>query len=229
METVDITIERRATSGKGPARRLRMAGKVPAILYGRKRDTTSVSVSALEFERKLAHLEGSHLIRLVADENDREIHERMALLREAQRHPVSGELLHVDFMEVDLTERQQVSVTLHFVAKAAGTVAGGILQPILREIEVECLPTEIPDFIEVDVSPLGIHEAVHLRDIVLPAGVTPVDDPAQTVVTVLPPTIETKPVTEAAEALAAAPAEGAAAPAAQPEAAAPAKKGGGEG
>ena len=108
-------------------------------------------------------------------------------------------------------------------------VLGGILQPILREIEVECLPTEIPEFIEVDVSPLVIHEAVHVSAITLPAGVTPVGDPTRTVVTVVPPTIEEAKPAEAAEAAPAegAPAEGAAAaPAAE---APPAKKGGGEG
>jgi large subunit ribosomal protein L25 len=130
-------------------------------------------------------------------------------------------------------------VPLRFVGKAAGVVDGGILQPILREIEVECLPTEIPDFIEVDVSPLGIHEAVHLADVQLPAGITLISDPTQTVVTVLPPTVEeAKPAAEAAEAVPVegAPVEGAAPAAAAPAAGAPAagvetkgKKGGGEG
>jgi large subunit ribosomal protein L25 len=153
------------------------------------------------------------------------------LLREVQLHPVTGAVLHADFYEVDLTERLVVSVALRFVGKATGVVDGGILQPILREIEVECLPTEIPDHIEVDVSHLGIHEAVHLRDVKLPEGVTLVGDPTQTLVTVLPPTVEeAKPAAEAA----AAPVEGApteAAPAAAPaEGAGEAKgkKGGGE-
>ena len=75
----------------------------------------------------------------------------MVLVREMQLHPVSGLVLHADFYEVDLTERLTVSVPLHFVGKAVGVVNGGILQPILREIEVECLPTEIPEFIEIDV------------------------------------------------------------------------------
>ena len=231
MDAVEITIERRDGTGKGSNRRLRRSGVVPAVFYGPKRSTVHINVNAAEFEKKLLHLEGSHLIRLLHGNGDAELHDKMALLREKQVHPVSGLVLHADFYEVDLTERLVVSVPLHFIGKAAGVVVGGILQPILREIEVECLPTEIPEFIEVDVSPLGIHEAVHVSAITLPAGVTPVGDPSRTVVTVVPPTIEeAKPAEAAVEGAPAegAPAEGAAAAAPAAEAA-PAKKGGGEG
>ena len=233
METVDITIDRRSGNGKGASRRLRRSGIIPGILYGPKRDTVSIGIGAGEFEEKLTHLEGSHLIRLLHTGGDAELNEKMVLLREVQRHPVSGAILHADFIEVDLTERLTVSVPLRFTGKAAGVVAGGILQPVLRELEVECLPTEIPEFIEVDVSPLQIHETIHVSALQLPEGVTAVADPAQTLVTVLPPTVEEVKPAEAAEgaegavaAEGAAPAEGAAAPAAKP--AAGAKKGGGE-
>ena len=213
METVEITIQRRTAGRKGAARKLRSAGHVPAVLYGPKRPAAHVSVEALQFERRLAHLEGSHLIRLVhADAADTELHDRMVLLREMQRHPVTGRVLHADFYEVDLTERLAVSVPLHFTGKAVGVVAGGILQPILREIEVECLPTEIPEFIEIDVTPLGIHDAIHLAEVKLPEGVQALGEATQTLVTVLPPTVETKPA-EAAEGAAEVPAGEGAAPA----------------
>lgn len=228
METVEINIERRAAQGKGAARRLRVSGKVPGVLYGPKRTTTAIMVGAEEFERKLTHLEGAHLIRLLhADGSDPELHDRMVLVREMQLHPLSGRALHADFYEVDLTERLTVSVTIHFVGKPVGVVNGGILQPILREVAVECLPTEIPDFIEVDVSALDIHDAIHVSEVKLPEGVVSVGEGTRTVVTVLPPSIETKPGEVAAEGAAAAPAvEGAPAAAAAPEGApAPAKKG----
>jgi len=194
METVEIVVSRRTATGKGPMRRLRRQGLVPGVLYGPKRAVAHVSTAADELERRLAPLEGSHLIRLKhADGTDAELHERMVLLRETQRHPVTGRILHADFYEVDLTERLTVAVPLHFTGKAVGVVAGGILQPVLREVEVECLPTEIPEFIGVDVSGLGIHDAVHIADLALPDGVTAMGEPTQTVVTVLPPTVETKP------------------------------------
>lgn len=225
METVEITIERRAEHGKGAAHRLRARGKVPAILYGPRRTTTAITVSADEFERKLTHLEGAHLIRLVHPGGaEVDLHERMVLVREMQVHPVSGRALHADFYEVDLTERLTVAVTLHFVGKAVGIVNGGILQPILRELEVECLPTEIPDFIEVDVSGLDIHDAIHVEQIALPEGVISVGDPARTIVTVLPPSIEAKPEAPvAAEAVPAGEAAPAAAEGAAPKAAVPKK------
>lgn len=195
METVEITIERRTETGKGPMRRLRAAGKVPAILYGPNRETTTIVCSHEQIERRLAHLEGSHLIRLVnangAAEGD--LHERMVLVRDMQRHPVTNYVLHADFFEVDLTERLLVSVPLHFVGKAVGVVAGGILQPVLREVEIECLPTEIPEFVEVDVSQLGIHDAIHAGDLKLPEGTSIAGEATQTVVTVLPPTVEAGP------------------------------------
>ena len=226
METVEITIERRAEQGKGAMRRLRAEGRVPGILYGPKRTTTSITVAAEEFEKKVVHLEGAHLIRLVhAGANDAELHEKMVLVREMQLHPVSGRALHADFYEVDLTERLTVEVTIHFVGKAVGVVNGGILQPILREIEVECLPTEIPDFFEVDVTALDIHDAVHASDLTLPEGVSLVGDPTRTIVTVLPPSIEAKPGEVAAEGAApATPEAGAAAPAAPEAEAKPGKK-----
>jgi large subunit ribosomal protein L25 len=233
MDMVEITIERRTGRRKGAARKARRTGDVPAIFYGPKRSTVSVTMKSEEFEKKLAHLEGSHLIRLLHGGQDPDLHDKAVLLREVQLHPVSGAVLHADFFEVDLTERLTVSVALHFVGKAAGVTDGGILQPIQREIEVECLPTEIPQYIEVDVTPLGIHEAVHLGEVKLPEGVTAVGDPSQALVTVLPPTVEEAKPTEAAEA---APTEGAAPEAAAAPAAgegAPAegkgKKGGGEG
>lgn len=232
MDNVEISVARRTGDGKGTARRLRRAGSVPAVLYGPKRTTTSVAVPSAEFEKKVAHLEGSHLIRLLSA-GDTELNDRMVLVREIQRHPVTGLALHADFYEVDLTERLAVSVPLRFVGKAEGVVTGGILQPVLREVEVECLPTEIPEFIEVDVTHLGIHDAVHARELKLPEGVEYKGDPGLTLVTVLPPTVEEKkpevaPVEGAP--VEGAPAEGAAAaPAAEAPAASGGKKGGGEG
>jgi large subunit ribosomal protein L25 len=234
MKTVEVNIGPRTGGGKGSARKLRRAGVIPAVLYGPKRQsTTTVAVQAEEFDRKLSHLEGSHLIRLLADGGkDGELHDRMVLVREIQRHPVTADVLHADFYEVDLTERLTVSVPLHFIGKAAGVVAGGILQPVMREVQVECLPTEIPEFLEVDVSALGIHEAVHMGELHLPEGVTPVGDQSQPVVTVLPPTVEeAKPAAEAAEVPAgeAPPAEAGAPAAPAAEAPAGGKRGGGEG
>src|SRR6185295_75077 len=110
MDMVDISVERRTSGGKGAARKARRAGTIPAIFYGPKRTTVPVTVKRDEFDKKLAHLEGSHLIRLLNPAQDPDLHDKAVLLREVQLHPVSGAVLHADFLEVDLTERLTVSV-----------------------------------------------------------------------------------------------------------------------
>ncbi len=123
--------------------------------------------------------------------------DKVALVKDMQFHPVSGEILHADFYEVDLTATIQVNVPLHFVGKAAGVVRGGILQPVVREIEVECLPLDIPEYFNVDVSQLDIGDAIHIEELAMPTGVTAIYDSNFTLVTVVPPTVEEAPAAEA--------------------------------
>lgn len=196
METIELEIEPRCGAGKGAARAMRRRGKVPCILYGAKRSATLVTVDAKEFETKVGRLEGSHLIRLNAASD--QLGGRLVLVKELQRHPMSRLLLHADLYEVDLTAKLRLRVALHFVGRAAGVELGGILQPIRREIEVLCLPTEIPDFIEVDVTSLGIHDAVHISDLKAPGGIEIPFDTDEALVTVLPPVVEEVKVAEVA-------------------------------
>jgi len=220
METVELEAEVRTGGGKGVARRLRRTGKAPAIFYGPKRATTPIAIDSKEFALKVSALEGSHLIRFrgaVADLAD-----KVALVKEAQYHPVTGALLHADFYEVDMAAKLRVRVPLHFTGKAAGVAFGGILQPVQRDVEVECLPLDIPEFIDVDVTPLNIHDAIHVSELQAPPGVAIIFDSDATLVTVLPPTVEEVKPAEAAVAEAGAEAAPAA-EAAKPEAE---KKGG---
>lgn len=188
MEEIVLNVEARTERGKGAARRLRQSGKVPAVFYGPKSGATPIAIDRKDFAAHVANLEGSHLIRFHS--NAAELQQRVALVREVQHHPVDERLLHVDFYEVDLTQRLKVTVPLHFVGRAKGVAEGGILQPIVREMEVECLPTDIPQYIEVDVTALDIHDAVHFADVQMPANVTAVFDANEAVVSVLPPTVE---------------------------------------
>jgi large subunit ribosomal protein L25 len=189
METVDISASMRARKGKAASRRLRREGRVPSTFYGPKRSAISLELDAKEFASKVSDLEGSHLIRLSSQAP--ELSGRVALVREVQHHPVSGAVLHADLYEVDLAKKLSIKVPLHFVGKAIGvTQQGGILQPILREVEVECLPMDIPDYIEVDVSALGIHDTLHVGDLQAPAGAALRYETNDAVVTVLAPTVE---------------------------------------
>jgi len=210
METVELTAAPRVARGKSASRQLRRTGKAPAVFYGPKRGSTPIAIDSKEFLQKISALEGSHLIRFQSDAA--EIANTMALVKETQYHPVTGAVLHADFYEVDMTEKIHVRVPLHFTGKAAGVALGGILQPVQRDVEVECLPGDIPEFIAVDVSALNIHDAIHVSELQAPTGVRVCYETDTTLVTVLPPTVEEVKVEEAV------PAEGAA-----PEAAAPAE------
>lgn len=207
MRSVELQAEIRSGSGKEKARALRKSGKCPAVFYGPKREAVSIAFDSREFFLKISSLEGSHLIKLTSTSS--ELSDKMTLIKETQLHPVSGAVLHADFYEVDMTAKLRVPVPLHFVGKPEGVILGGILQPVRREIEVECLPTDIPEYIEVDVTALNIHDAVHVSQLTVPQGVTAVfdEDDDFAVVTVVPPTVEA-PAGAAAEEAAAAPAEG---------------------
>jgi large subunit ribosomal protein L25 len=209
METVTLSVELRQGTGKEKAGRLRREGKVPGVFYGPGKATAALCIDAREFRLKLAGLEGSQLIQFVSPLP--ELSEELALLKEVQHHPVTNEVLHIDFYAVDVTKPIEATVPLHFIGKAEGVTAGGILQPLCREITVECLPRDIPQFIAVEVSKLAIHQSIYIEELVLPAGAKAVYDTNVPVVTVLPPiAVETKPAEAAAEAAAptAAPATG---------------------
>lgn len=206
METLEIQVEARDKQRKRDAKRLLRNGKIPGVLYGPKTAAVALALDQREFSSRIAGLEGSHLVRLKSASAS--LAEKVALVKDMQYHPISGNVIHADLYEVDLTARITVHVPLHFVGKAAGVVRGGILQPIIREIEVECLPLDIPEFFNVDVSALDIGDSVHIEDLTMPEGVTAVSEAGQALVAVVPPTVEEAPV-------AAEPAEGAV-PAAAP-------------
>jgi large subunit ribosomal protein L25 len=210
METIEINVEAREGRGKGAARSIRREGGLPGTLYGRKRSALPVVVNAKEFDTRVAALEGSHLVRILSTNPD--INGSLALVKEVQRDPVSRSLLHADLYEVDMDAKLRIPIPLHFVGRAEGVELGGILQPIRREVEVICLPASIPEFIEVDVSPLGFHDAIHVSELEVPNGVEIPYDSDFALVTVLPPVVEE--VKVATEEAAAVPTEGVAAPAA---------------
>jgi len=194
-----LSVEVRNDTGKGLARRLRREGRVPAVLYGHGKATVSLDLDAraLEDLLKTSHAGLNTLIDL---EGDKEINGRVVLVKELQRHPVAGTLVHADFFEIDTTELIHVSVPIRLEGSSAGVQLGGVLEHTMREIELACLPTAIPDSIEVDVSHLEIDEAVHVSDLVLPEGVETSLDPSLSVAHVAVPKIEEEPVVDEAAA-----------------------------
>jgi large subunit ribosomal protein L25 len=208
METVDLACEKREVRPKGLVNRLRRQGRVPGILYGNLSAATPVAIAAVELNARVSAAARQRLIRLKSA--SAELDGKHVILKQVQRTPVKGEILHVDFLEVDLNKALRVNVPLRFTGRPAGAIDGGILQPLEREVMVECLPLEIPASVDVDVSPLGIHEVLHVSALKFTGNVRPIFDTDFPIVTVLPPTVAEAPTPAEAAPEAAAPAEGAA-------------------
>ncbi|HXV87057.1 MAG TPA: 50S ribosomal protein L25 [Gemmatimonadales bacterium] len=192
--TIAISAERRTGSGKGGARQLRMQGKVPAIIYGQGRNAESVSLVARELELALmGHGSGSTIVDLTVDGETVK-----TLIREIQRHPVKASILHVDFYEIHAGQKIKAEVPIHLVGVPEGVRnAGGVLDQVLRTLQVEVLPEHMPEHIDVDVTHLNIGKSVHVADIRV-EGVTVLSDAAATICTVVPPRTEEAPPVAAA-------------------------------
>ena len=170
----ELLAEFRADQGKGASRRLRRDGKVPAILYGGHSDARSLSLShqklliLLDQERFYSTI----LSLKVGDET------QPAILKDVQRHPFKNAILHIDFQRVEDNEKIRISIPLHFKGEAVSPgvkTQGGIVSHMRTQVEVTCLPKDLPEFIEVDLSNLSLNESIHLSQLPLPAGVQLVD------------------------------------------------------
>jgi len=165
----EFVAESRGQSGKSAARRVRRAGSVPAVIYGGHGEPQMLLLSHNEVIKHLAHeAVYSHVLDVSVDGNVEKV-----VLKAVQRHPAKFQILHMDFLRVDMSEMLKVHVPLHFVNEAVsvGGKKGGIVTHVMVDVEVSCLPAALPDYIEVDLSGLDVGESLHLSDIVLPAGV----------------------------------------------------------
>ncbi len=186
MGDVKLAIEARETRGKGSARRLRQRGFALGVVYGGGREATSIVFDSAVFERLLETSHGG-VNTLIDLEGDSAASGRTVIAKELQREPVRGELVHVDFFEVDLKAKIEVEVPIHLVGTPAGVVLGGVLDQQLREVALLCMPDSIPDDIEFDVSGLELGDSLHISDLKVPAGVEFHIDEVLTVATVLVP------------------------------------------
>jgi large subunit ribosomal protein L25 len=206
MSETALVVDSRTATGKGAVRKLRAAGRIPAILYGQGKESVPLAIDPRALE-KVLRAGGANALLDLPVEGRPELGSPVALVKELQRHPIRGTIVHADLYQVDLTRTVEVEVPVHLVGKAKGIDFGGILEHSLREIALECLPRSIPASIEVDVSNMEVGDVIHVRDLVLPPGVSLVSDPDLGVVHVaLPAAEEEAPVAAAAEGAAAAPA-----------------------
>jgi large subunit ribosomal protein L25 len=187
-QSTKLSISPREPEGSRATRRLRRTGRVPGILYGGDGEPMTFSVDARELRHALA---ARGAVLEVVDEGNA----IPAILKSAQYHPVRGETMHVDLLRVNLSVAIAAVVPLELVGAedAPGAKEGGVLEQITRELNIEALPTEIPESITYDVSGMEINDTVTLSQVAVPAGITLLDDPEETVVaTLTPPRLETE-------------------------------------
>ncbi len=206
MEEIRIKAETRTERGKGPARKLRSQGTIPAILYGRDVQPVALTISSKDWRRLETHARSNAVIKMELTEGG-SAQERPVMIKNVQKGPVDQKVLHIDFLQISMERAVQVEVPIHLVGTAAGVVNGGVVEQHLRTVMIESLPGQIPERIDVDISALEIGDSIHVREISMP-GVKLLDPPEVAVVGITPPEAEEKveaaaPVAEEAAAAAA--------------------------
>ncbi len=185
---VKLAAERRTAVGRSAVRKLKAQGAVPAIIYGAKDKPEALQVSRREINAMLSHASGENILVELEVKGSAN---RLALVQEVQHAPVSGDVLHIDFHAVSMDEVIEADVPLEPTGIANGVKNfGGLLEQSVRSLSIECLPRDLPDVISVDVSALNIGDAIHVKDIPLPQGVTTRVPADLTVISVLAPTVE---------------------------------------
>lgn len=198
MNKITLQVEQRKETGKGPARRLRAAGKAPAIFYGRKSEPIKLSIPVHEFRKAMDDAGSNPLFDLRISDAGKTV-SRSAMLKERQIRPVNGDIVHLDFQEVLMDESIEVTVPLEFEGKPVGLDKGGEFHIISRELRISCLPGDIPNVITVDVSDLDLGNTIHAGDITLPSGSSAISESTIALAAVTVPKKEEEAEAEAEE------------------------------
>ena len=175
MSKLVIAARNRESKGSGAACKIRRAGRIPAVLYGRSGKALSIDVDALGFANGIKTISASTIVKVEVEGKSYD-----AFVKDTQRNMVDGSILHVDFYEVESDTVVRARVSIHLKGNPAGVREGGLLETPLQQIEVECLPKDLPERIEMDISGLGVNQYIYVRNIPLASGVrvlTPADQP----------------------------------------------------
>lgn len=190
MDEIKLDVQIRNQIGSRKIKAIRKENYVPAIVYGgKKRGPTSIKVDRRAYEHVMRLHQGQSVVfHLNVLEGEKKLRDYSAIVKEEQHDPVSDNLLHIDFHRISLTEEIEVKVSVSTKGEAVGVKeGGGSLDHALWELDIVCLPTNIPEKIEIDVSGLNIGDAIHIKDIVLPEGVVTKHDPEAILASVVPP------------------------------------------
>jgi large subunit ribosomal protein L25 len=202
MAEITLEVQDRNDGGKGVARKLRAQGQIPAVVYGGHRDPAKITVdrkSVAELIHKSEHgVRSIFLLKMAGTDQ-----QRHAMIKDIQMDPISRKMQHIDFVRVVMDEKIKTTVPVHIVGTAQGVKEGGILDWHIRDLHIECFPNQIPDKIDVDVTNLGSHDFLCVRDLQLPEGVKVMEDGDRNIVGVTQMKAEVVAVPEGAEAVAA--------------------------
>ena len=171
MEAVALRASARKTSGKGPARRARTSGLIPAVFYNPKAESLMLTVSNADMKNILKKKDDNIFITLQIEDEGKSM-DRMSIIKDIQIHPLTGQILHIDFYEISMDHKLTVDVPVHFVGSPEGIELGGELQIMKREVSISCLPSILPDHIAVDISGLKVGEALRIKDLPHTEGMT---------------------------------------------------------
>jgi len=189
MDTMQLNSEIRVQTGKGAARRLRTAGKLPAILYGAETDPIMLAMDYSELKKTLRGRAAENIIFDLTINGEKKSQSKKVMIKEIQRDPVKRDYLHIDLFEISMAKELEVDIPIDLLNTPVGVEQGGVLQHTRREVKAACLPEDLVDRIEVDVSGLDIGQSLHIRDISFPPGLRPLDDENLAIVTVVAPTV----------------------------------------
>ncbi len=200
MQRVTLEVEARRELGKSAVRKLRRAGRVPGVLYGRGIEPLPVTVDLRALEGTLQKAAGGHVLLDVVVREDGQHRNELAMLQDVQQDVLTRRILHVDLHRVSLTEKVHTRLPVVLRGEAPGVRAGGVLEFLRHEVEVSGLPADLPDHLELDVSSLAVGHSLHVRDLQVPPGVTVLTPPDETLVTVLAPAVPAEEAPAAEEA-----------------------------
>jgi large subunit ribosomal protein L25 len=181
MAQVTLSAQVREAKGKGAARKLRRDKRVPAVFYGPKASPTLLSVSYSDLQALIKSTTSENIILQLQIQSDRGVEAHSVILKELQADPIKPVYYHADFYEIAMDKELTIDIALELVGTPAGIVKGGMLQHVKRELQVSCLPGNMVESIQVDVSNLDIGDAVHVKDIILPAGIKSLEDEDETI------------------------------------------------
>lgn len=187
MERHALNVETRQKSGSRDSRRTRADGRIPGVLYGRGSEPVAISIDVRELRKALSGKAGHNTL---LDLKGTGLDGKLAIVKEVQHNPVTNAPMHADLQELKLDQKIHVTVPVHFQGKAKGSVEGGIVAPLLRELHIEALPNDIPEAINVDITELDIGNSLHIKELKLPQGVRALGDQGTAVVAVVAPAAE---------------------------------------